>query len=101
MVASCLPDLQHLAYPYFFEPAERSRRDFAIRHCDRMADLVFALSKFARQDLTRTTAATERRIKSGVSLSQSAVSFRSRVAGGNRQGEKNLGSLRVMRFFPK
>ena len=62
-VASCLPDLQHLAYPYFFEPAERSRRDFAFATAIGSADLVFALSKFARQDLARTYGCDERRIK--------------------------------------
>jgi glycosyltransferase involved in cell wall biosynthesis len=53
-VATCIPDLQHLTYPYFFEPAERSRRDFAFGTAIGSADLVFTLSKFSQKDLART-----------------------------------------------
>jgi glycosyltransferase involved in cell wall biosynthesis len=62
-VATCIPDLQHLMYPYFFEPAERSRRDFAFGAAMGSADLVFTLSKFTRKDLARTYGCDERQIK--------------------------------------
>jgi hypothetical protein len=48
-VATCIPDVQHLTYPYFFEPAERSRRDFAFGTAIGSADLVFTLSKFSQK----------------------------------------------------
>jgi glycosyltransferase involved in cell wall biosynthesis len=62
-VATCIPDLQHLTYPYFFESAERSRRDFAFGAAMGSADLVFTLSRFTRKDLARTYGCDERQIK--------------------------------------
>jgi glycosyltransferase involved in cell wall biosynthesis len=62
-VATCIPDLQHLTYPYFFEPAERSRRDFAFGAAIGSADLVFTLSKFSQRELARTYGCEEQRIK--------------------------------------
>jgi glycosyltransferase involved in cell wall biosynthesis len=62
-VATCIPDLQHLTYPYFFEPAERSRRDFAFGTAIGSADLVFTLSKFSQKDLARTYGCEEPRVK--------------------------------------
>jgi glycosyltransferase involved in cell wall biosynthesis len=62
-VATCIPDLQHRAYPYFFEPTERLRRDIAFGTAVESADLVFTLSKFSLQDLARTYGCEEQRIK--------------------------------------
>jgi len=62
-VATCIPDLQHLTYPYFFEPAERSRRDFAFGTAIGSADLVFTLSKFSQKELARTYGCEGSRIK--------------------------------------
>ncbi len=62
-VATCIPDLQHLKYPFFFEPAERLRRDFAFGTAIGSADLVFTVSKFSRNDLARTYGCDEQEIK--------------------------------------
>jgi glycosyltransferase involved in cell wall biosynthesis len=62
-VATCIPDLQHLTYPYFFEPPERSRRDFAFGTAIGSADLVFTLSKFSQKDLTRTYGCESSRVR--------------------------------------
>ncbi len=62
-VATCIPDLQHLAYPYFFEPAERLRRDIAFGAAVGSADLLFTLSKFSKKELVRTYGCEEGRIK--------------------------------------
>jgi glycosyltransferase involved in cell wall biosynthesis len=62
-VATCIPDLQHLTYPYFFEPGERLRRDIAFGMAVGSADLVFTLSKFSRHNLVRTYGCKEERVK--------------------------------------
>jgi glycosyltransferase involved in cell wall biosynthesis len=62
-VATCIPDLQHLIYPYFFEPAERLRRDVAFGTAIGSADLVFTLSKFSQADLTQRYGCDQHRVK--------------------------------------
>jgi glycosyltransferase involved in cell wall biosynthesis len=62
-VATCIPDLQHLTYPYFFEPTERLRRDVAFGTAMGSADLILTVSKFSQKDLARTYGCEEQPIK--------------------------------------
>jgi glycosyltransferase involved in cell wall biosynthesis len=62
-VATCIPDLQHLTYPNFFEPAERLRRDIAFSAAVMSADIIFTLSKFSQKDLACTYRYDPRQIR--------------------------------------
>ena len=62
-VATCVADLQHLHYPYFFPPADRLARDEAFSSAIGFSDLVFTLSHFCRQDIAQAFALTESEIR--------------------------------------
>lgn len=62
-VAVCVPELQHLAYPFFFAGTERLRRDDAFRAASESADLIFTLSKFVQQDIVQNYGCEEERVK--------------------------------------
>ena len=62
-VATCLADLQHLHFPYFFPPADRLARDQAFSSAVGFSDLVFTLSRFCQQDIAKTFRLTEPEIR--------------------------------------
>jgi Glycosyltransferase len=99
-VAACIPDLQHLTYPHFFERAERLRRDIAFGAAVRLADLVFTLSKFSQNDLARTYGCEAQRIKVVYPCpSPRFLSGRASLEAINRT-KKNLGLPLRYAIFP-
>ncbi len=53
-VATCIADLQHLHFPFFFPPNDRLARDRAFSDAVGFSDVIFTLSQFCQADLART-----------------------------------------------
>ena len=51
--ACLVHDLQHLAFPQFFPAPQRWERDLALSRAARLADCLFTISNFTRDDLAR------------------------------------------------
>ena len=62
-VATCLADLQHLHFPYFFPAADRLARDQAFGSAVGLSDLVFTLSRFCQLDIAKTFGLAESAIR--------------------------------------
>jgi glycosyltransferase involved in cell wall biosynthesis len=61
--AVCIPDLQHLAKPFFFPPGARAIRDEAFGTAIGSADLIFTLSRHAKEQIALNYGCDERQIK--------------------------------------